>query len=345
MHQSNNPTPFALTAETPKAPKQKPVKRERRETKDEARKYQQMARQLPPASKEETAFRHSNWATKRKLVRAALESVNTSRCSMERFDECGGECTVEYCKESQKYRLRANYCKNRHCEPCNRAKANLLAANLRSRLEKEPNGRYRFVTLTLKHTDTPLADQIQRLYTSFRTLRTKRPWKESQSGGAAVLEVKWDPDTGEWHPHLHIISEGDFLLQSQLAELWHAITGDSWIVDIRPLKTGKDAAHYVAKYVSKGTNDAVWHNTNAAQEWVTAMKGVRSCATFGAWRGYKLLAHLPDTAAWTPIGTLNSIYRDAREGHVYAVRLLEVLARELQYDPHRKRGHATPAPA
>jgi hypothetical protein len=54
---------------------------------------------------------------------------------LERFDACGSECTIEYSQELQKHRIRANYCKSRHCEPCARAKANLIARNLRTELE------------------------------------------------------------------------------------------------------------------------------------------------------------------------------------------------------------------
>lgn len=330
-------TPFTLVAESPKKPKQEKVKREKRLPKEVERRYKSLEHRTAPATEDETNFRHSNWATKRKLVRAALSACGTGRSAIEAFDECGAECVVEYDKEQKKYRLRATYCHNRHCEPCNRAKANLLAANLRTRLLEKPDGRYRFITLTLKHTDTDLTDQLDRLHTSFKTLRSKPLWKESQNGGAAILEVKWDRDTGEWHPHLHVISEGGFMDQARLASTWHEITGDSYMVDIRPLNTSKDAAYYVAKYVAKGTNDDVWYNPLIAIEWICAMKGRRSCATYGTWRGFKLLDQPPDTGTWTPIGTLNSIYRDARDGQVYAVRLLDLLTKELQFNPHRKR--------
>ena len=314
-----------------------PQKREKRHDKETEKRARQEAARRPPATPEETSFRHGNWKYKRELVRKALIAANASTNSLELFENCGGDCIAEYCVEEKRYRLRANYCKNRHCEPCNRSKANLLAANLRKRLEVEAKGRYRFVTLTLKHTDTPLREQIDRLYSCFRKLRSHRLWKGSQLGGAAILEVKWSPDTGEWHPHLHLISEGDFLHQSDLASIWYKVTGDSHQVDIRALDTKKDAAYYVSKYVSKGTNIEVWENRAAAAEWITAMRSTRTCGCYGSWRALKLLAHEPDSGVWTKVGTLTSIYQAAADGSEWAIRALEAITRDLRYDPHKKR--------
>lgn len=330
-------TPFTLVAESPKKPKQEKVKREKRHSKEFEKKCAKQCYVPPMASDDETTFRHSAWKTKRKLVRAALAACGTSDTTLDAFDQCGAECVVEYDQHQKKYRLRATYCHSRHCEPCNRAKANLLAANLRTRLLEKPDGRYRFITLTLLHSETPLAEQIDRLYASFKALRNRPIWKETQNGGAAILETKWDRETGLWHPHLHVISEGGFIDQAQLSSVWHDVTGDSYVVDIRALKEEKDAAYYVAKYVSKGTTDDVWANQLIAIEWICAMKGRRAAYTYGTWRGFKLLQHAENTGTWVKIGTLNGIYRDARDGMTYAIRLLDTLTKEIQFNPHRTR--------
>ena len=206
-----------------------------------------------------------------------------------------------------------------------RAKANKMAANLRNRLAEQPDGRYRFITLTLKHNTKPLAEQIQRLYACFKKLRKTRCWQETQRGG-------------HWHPHLHIIAEGDFLHKRDLTEAWLKVTGDSCIIDIRALNNAKDAAHYVAKYVTKGTNSEVWLDTDAAQEWILAMKGVRACATYGTWRGYRLLAVTDQAKDWTPVVSLIQLYDDIERGEPYAMAILKQLnekrvAAERHVDP------------
>lgn len=251
-----------------------------------------------------------------------MKRMNTSVFTVNRFEECGSGCVIEWSDQEQRFRCCASYCKSRHCEVCMRSKANKIAANLRHRLEEKPNGRYRFITLTLLHTNTPLADQIKHLYDSFRRLRNMKAWKRSQRGGTASLEIKWDPKTRQWHPHLHIIGEGDYLDKFQLSALWKDASNGSYIVDIRRLDSGKDAAHYVSKYITKGTNGEVWSDDSAAAEWLTATKGVRSCLTFGTWRGYKLTANTSTAEDWKPVSTYTAAVQAARRGERWAVDLL-----------------------
>lgn len=174
---------------------------------------------------------------------------------------------------------------------------------------------------------------------------------KGQAGGAATLEIKYteaghrkarDGTTywyeGGWHPHLHIISDGTAITDHRLKDLWYAITGDSWECDCRRISADKDVAYYVGKYVTKGTNDAVWTNPARAADFVKAVKGVRMCATFGTWRGYKLLAREKEVpGTWTHIDSLAAICRKARAGDEWALRLLCESIEPMQYDPHRKR--------
>jgi hypothetical protein len=294
-------------------------------------------RDSAPIHEDEAWFRHHNWKEKRSLVIKALQASGTSSRGLDNFQNCGAECVIEWSEIEQKHRLRGSYCHNRHCEPCMRAKANLLAANLRNRLESQKGGDFRFVTLTLRHTDTPLMDQIKRLNKCFAKLRSRKLWKNSQRGGCAILEIKWNAEKQKWHPHLHIISDGGFIKNFDLSEEWLHVTGDSSIVDIRRLSSEKDAAHYVAKYMSKGTNQAVWNDPAAAIEWVVATRGVRTCATFGTWRGFQLLKKNEDAKDWVAVDLLRNVARRAREGEEAARHLLAILVDSKQYNPHKPR--------
>jgi Replication protein len=346
------PAGFSLSSDPPpnrkKKPKQPTPKREKRESKAHAdwAKTRQNAieHELTHATEEETSFRHEHWKAKRDLVRTGMLETNASRRRLESFNECGAAARVEYEPTKEKYRIRAQYCKNRNCEPCMRAKANLLAANLEDKVEDLPGKQFRFITLTLRHTNAPLSDQLDRLNACFKKLRNHHCWKSTQDGGAAMLEVKWERDSGEWHPHMHIVSQGFFLPQKELSDAWYAITKDSFKVDIRVIKSPRDAARYVAKYVSKGINDDLWLNQDARQEWIIAMRGRRLCATFGCWRGFKLLGRLPDTGEWKDVGDLYAIVRAANRNERWAINLLDILKREIQYDPHRKRQKKLPTP-
>lgn len=302
----------------------------------------------PIADPDETDFRHERWSGQRRVVRSTLTGAGTSGHALDRFDNCGAECVVEWSDTLQRYRLRASYCRCRHCRPCAKAKGSVIAANLTARLKEgatKDGDRFRFVTLTLRHSRRPLADQVKALYAHWNALRRTTFWKRSQRGGAAMVEVGLNA-VGEWHPHLHIISEGDFLRQSTLANEWMRVTGGSFKVDVRAINSGKDAARYVAKYVAKGTSDAVWNDPQKANEWVCATKGLRTCATFGTWRGFKLLKVDPAQQAedWKPVGLLARIAAQARGGSVADMNLLHILADALQYDPGRVRIHRPEAP-
>lgn len=371
---------FELTSPPPKPPKPKPItaaeKRRIKEstptppTRQESEWLRScqvergiydptMSHFAAPITEDEAWFRHHNWKHKRELVLQTLHATGQTIQAVENFRNCGSECTVEWSPSEKQYRIRGSFCKSRHCEPCARAKGALIIANMRAIFKDRDHTRKRFITLTLKHSDAPLVDQIKHLYKSYTKLRASKTWKRTQKGGAAMLEVKWQdplkmyarknspdrPGDGKWHPHLHIISEGTYLDTYALSDAWLAASGDSSIVDIRQISADKDVAYYVAKYVTKGTVDEVWTNPSVAQEWIIASKGVRTCATFGTWRGMKLLAKPKDAGDWQPVATLTSLVKRAQRGEVAALELLKTLTESKQYNPNRKRRGSTQPPA
>jgi hypothetical protein len=305
-----------------------------------------------PITEDEAWFRHHNWQDKRTRVRQALLAACSSQNALNAFDNCGSDCTVEFNEAEKRYRVRGCYCHSRHCEPCMRSKSTVIVNNLRQELKSREHRTFRFITLTLRHDHrTPLKEQRQRLYDCYKKLRGTPLWK-SQNGGVATLEIIWVEagdyprkngggtyhTDGGWHPHLHIISEGSFLDTYKLSDQWHAITGDSYMVDVRIMSKEKDVAYYVGKYVTKGTTDTVWADPARAKEWVLAVKGVRMAMTFGNWRGMKLLAKPKvETEGWQTLGTLGSIVRRAQAGDTWALDLLVHLTTQVAYDPHRKR--------
>jgi hypothetical protein len=317
-------------------PKAVYTREQRQKAKEAVATYQDMPK--PGISEDEEWFRHFNWQQKRKKVHQALADAGTGQNSLDSFENCGADCQVEWSEEQQRYRVCACYCHHRHCEPCMRAKSALITNNLRVIMKKGEKKQHRFITLTLRNSAAPLKGEIKRLYAAYKRLRSRPEWKSSQKGGAATLEVKWNPTTKMFHPHLHIISEGGYLSTYWLSQVWRDITGDSHIVDIRLISADKDVAYYVGKYVTKGTNAEVWEDPAVATEWVKAVKGVRMCATFGSWRGYKLLAREKEKPGeWKHICSLASLVRRGHAGEVAALELLRILVESQQYNPNRKR--------
>lgn len=304
-------------------------------------KYKPNPFRQPIADEAETDFRHVNWQKDRDKIRGHLQKAGISRTGLDRWDNCGAECVVEWSDSADRYRLRASYCKNRHCRPCAKARQGLITANVKKKLldgTDHPKDTFRFFTLTLKHRDCPLDDQITRLRRCFTRLRQTKLWKKSQVGGVAMLECKVGED-GLWHPHLHLIVEGSYVHSPTLRDEWFRITGDSHRIDVKSIDSAKDAVHYISKYVTKGTDDATWNDPQKAVEYIVCMRGQRVAATFGKWRGFKVT--LPPAefqfTDWQPIGLLSRTMQQASAGSTVDQMMLARLMDALQYDPTRKR--------
>lgn len=121
-----------------------------------------------------------------------------------------------------------------------------------------PDLRPFLVTLTVK--DGPdLAERFRHLVASQRELWKRRQRKRGSvldgvEGAVWSYEVKRGTGSGEWHPHLHMVALGrDAPDQAQLAREWQSITGDSFIVDVRPIDQADPASGFleVFKYALK----------------------------------------------------------------------------------------------
>lgn len=78
--------------------------------------------------------------------------------------------------------------------------------------------------------------------------------------------------------HCHALVYAPYISQIKLANFWRKITGDSYIVDIRPIKDVKHAVNYVAKYIVKPPgNDSFVEVANYA----VMIKGTRRIRTGG----------------------------------------------------------------
>lgn len=290
-----------------------------------------------PPSRTETIFRHSHWETRRERIISIMRRALVNDFRLLRFESCGSDAIVEWSEQLQKHRVRANYCHDRHCEPCMRAKANKIARNLQEKISDRPHVRHRFITLTLQHSDDPLRDQIATLYRSFRKLRSSPLWKKTQDGGAFFLEVKRDINSPankqrirsglrpQWHPHLHIVSAGRYLNGFDLSAAWLKSTGTSRMVDIRLLRDAREAVHYVTKYITKSTSPDVWRDDEAAAEWLCASRGVRTCSTFGTWRKFRLTQSPPDPKDWVRVDTLQGLIDRVTRGERAAQDLMLLL--------------------
>lgn len=140
-------------------------------------------------------------------------------------------------------------CKLRWCPVCARARSWFIKSQVFDWAQKQPY--LRFLTLTLKHTSSPLSNQICFLYNCFRTLRRNKQFKKMILGGVWFFQVTYDSNTGYWHPHIHCLITGYYVPKDWLIRAWTRITKGSFICDIKLVKNRKKVADYVARYCSR----------------------------------------------------------------------------------------------
>lgn len=264
---------------------------------------------VPPISDAEARFWHSGHARERQAVYEAYRAMGRHR-PLHRFVNCGSDVRVlvrARIGDDIAFRLSSNRCRDRFCPLCARCRSTTLAANVSALIESR-HATVRLITLTLRHSDTPLRDQLKRLTQSFNALKRRDFWTQHVVGGVMFTEIKIGRDN-RWHVHCHIMAEGSYISSQELSQQWHAVTGDSPVVDVRAVKDVKTAAGYIAKYGSKPCDRSVLFSPQRLIEAIAALRGTRLCTTFGEWRGHKLTAPPKDSSSegWAVVGSLNSL--------------------------------------
>jgi Replication protein len=153
------------------------------------------------------------------------------------------------------------------------------------------------VTLTVK--DGPeLAERFKHLMDCQHEL-----WKRKQRRRGSPLddvqaavwsyEVKRGQGSGLWHPHLHMVAMALTMPDAvHLAATWRDITGDSFIVDVRPIDEADPASGFleVFKYALK------FSDMEHADTWEAfgVLRGRRLVGSAGLFRGIEIPDQLTD---------------------------------------------------
>lgn len=265
-------------------------------------------------------FRHSCWAPIRRLVYLGLRRTHQDPAAVSNFAQCGAEAYVLKSKDDPpRYRVAGSTCHHRLCTPCATERSRIIAQNV---IDQIGSRRVRFITLTLRHGTEPLAELLDRLYTSFKLLKRTKLWKQNVIGGVAFLEIKRTAFGEHWHPHFHILCEGNYIEKTHLQEAWLGCTGDSFCADIRLPHSNAIVAREVTKYASKPLSTTFVHDRACLDEAIVALKGRRLCCTFGTWRG-TLLVKTVDEQAWENLGPLSTYITRAARGDTDARATLD----------------------
>ena len=173
--------------------------------------------------------------------------------------------------------------------------------------QERPELRPYLLTLTVKN-GPDLEERQAHLTKSLRKLLDKRrnfnagsrghPWTELCKAQGAVYTLELTNKGNGWHPHCHmIVLASSQPSQSDLSAEWLRITGDSMIVDCRPI-TGDPSEGFmeVFKYAVKFSDLTLEDNWHAAQ----ILKGKRLLNSFGLFRGVEI----PDSLLDEPLDEL-----------------------------------------
>lgn len=177
------------------------------------------------------------------------------------------------------------------------------------------------ITLTVKDGED-LEERFKHLQDSQREL-----WKRRQriygssldcvEGAVWSYEIKRGKNSGLWHPHLHMVALAEMSpSQVLLSNEWHGITGDSFVVDVRPITEDDHIGGFleVFKYAVKFSDQPPKDTVHA---WQT-LGGKRLLGSAGAFRGVVVPDSLlddPEGFADLPFVTLFYRYMRAAAGY------------------------------
>jgi hypothetical protein len=246
------------------------------------------------------------------------------------FGSCGsGAYVLQSLTEPTTYRIAGSQCHDRLCVPCSTVRSRQIALNV---IEALGNTRARFITLTVKQTRRGLTGALDHLRKSFHVLQKNKEWRSRVKTGCGFVEVKYNADDDDWNVHLHLLVTGKYFPHDVLRKLWYAITGDSYIVDIRLPKGRRKIVQYITKYASKPLNGSFLRSPGALDEAVVALKGRRLCVTFGGWRSVLTVAK-PTDSAWEVLDTLACLIERATNGEAYARKIIDALVQQNKLQP------------
>lgn len=288
---------------------------------------------LPDAQEQDLHFRQHR--PERSFWRMVLSNqMFPSRVRM-RFERCGSAAWVYYSASRREYRVRADYCNCRFCPVCGPRNAKRLASRIAAALGRIQPNEWKFITLTLKHSNAPLADQLDWLRSSFRRLRQRRLWRHKVTGGYAFLEVTWNTQDRQWHPHMHVLARCKFIPQRELAALWYEVSKGSMIVDIRVVRSAKGAAFYVTKYAGKTPDLTSVQDLERALDYLDATRRSRLYIAFGDVKRPPPFVPPDDGLPndWESHDSLDSVLLHAQRGDFDAKRVLDCLYNQQDHDP------------
>ncbi len=230
----------------------------------------------------------------------AIADGDFSTTKVDKLLDCRSRAWFIRHSDTGMVRIASKQCRLRWCFHCSEARQQFITQAVLPWYQKAKKPR--LLTVTLKHTQAPLDEQIDFLYKSFAKLRNRKICKDAIRGGIWFFQVTYNQKTGEWHPHIHALLDAEYMLHATLESNWYNITGDSTIIHIRNVNNPEKTLSHNARYAARPSAllkipKSLW------KELFYAFDGRRICGTWGDARKISLRPSKPeDSAKWQDIG-------------------------------------------
>ena len=221
-----------------------------------------------------------------------------------RIHDCGSYLEFAVDAHDNRRLIMATFCKDRMCPTCQKRRSMLIFNQLLSVAQKfkenHPNSKFLFLTLTVPNSPIEeLPGSLDLIIKSHKRLFQRACVKKGVKGWFRSLEVTYNKDRDDYHPHFHcVLGVGPgyfskyYIRQHDWLELWRQATRIDTItqVDIRRAKPNKrkktqsdvacaaEAAKYATKpsdYIKEVDKDFYIADSKVVNELAKALKGRR----------------------------------------------------------------------
>ena len=210
-------------------------------------------------------------------VAASFESFDEFENRHTRMMDCGAILKYAVSAERERRLIYARFCRDRMCPSCQKRKSLVIYHQVREvciEIKKEnPTFKYLLLTLTVPNVKADrLKDEIKHINSSWKKLSQRVQFKKSIRGSFRSLEVTYNGERDDYHPHLHILLcvpsgyfKKNYISRDRWLEMWQESTKYPNItqVDVRAIKPNpnrpestaiESSVAEVAKYATKPTN-------------------------------------------------------------------------------------------
>jgi len=216
-------------------------------------------------------------AAQEKIIVLTFEEQKIIQRIATKMHECCSHPVV-VCDDNEQIRISEARCKCRLCPLCFKARCRSVFIKILHLVQTFDSAR--FITLTPVSNDLPLRQQISDMRAAFAKLRRTKRWKSKVINGVYTIEITYNRKTKRWHPHLHLIVDGEYYEKRELSRDWLQATGNASIVAIKSCPSRKNVAKYISSYVSKSSDISSFPKAKQV-EWSLATHGQRLVQTFG----------------------------------------------------------------